>query len=471
MKLTSAVQEALIALLCYDDQSASVVASIIPSTYYDPYYTEIADEAQKYLTAYSKPPKDHTLDLVEVLEARFPEKAEFYRRIFDSLQTTKEGINRDYVLNKASVFLRYQNLKRALHSAIRSLQQEDEAGLASAESALQKGLEVNYNSQDIGVLLSRSEHSLAFLEQQENANSFPTGITALDEKGLGPARKRLHLLIGLAGAGKSFWLAHIAKHAYMARRRVLFITLELSEEEVCQRLMQGLFSISKRSEATKVCRFELDELGRFISIKTGEELKRLSLEDPSIAKLLTKKVVSLKRRPPFIVKQFPTGGMSLKDLENYLDVLESKMSFIPDLLVIDYADLMSIDSKNYRLDLGQLYKKLRGLAVKRNIAVATASQANRAAFRSKWITIDNVGEDFSKIATSDTVITLNQTPVEHELGLARLFVAKGRTDKDKFAVLISQAYGLGQFVLDSTAYSPNYWDDVTNQVTDSVGEE
>lgn len=467
MKLTSAVQEALIALLCYDKEKAPEILELVDLKLYDPYFREIAESAADYYYNYKLVPGDHTLDLIDSLSNKAPDKEEIYRKLYDSIQLTKSSINKEYILQQAVSFVRYQRLKQAMSGAVRSLQREDEAGLVEAEATLERALGANATVADLGVSLFDLSRSLEFLNVDETV-SIPTGIPGLDKVGLGPARKRLFLFIGVAGAGKSWFLVNLAKYAYMSRYRVLYVTLELSEQELCQRALQGVFSIAKKAGPITTTRLESDADGNFVGIDTGSTVKRASFQDDDIYEMITNRVSKLRNKKSFKIKEFPTGALTVKGLENYLDILEAREGFIPDLLILDYADLMSVDSKNYRLDLGQLYKQLRGIANKRNLAIATASQANRAAVKAKWITGDNASEDWSKIATADTVVTYNQTPAEHQLGLARLFVAKGRTDKDKFAILISQSYAMGQFFLDSVSYTPNYWEDLKTYVTDAV---
>ncbi|MFH1738370.1 MAG: hypothetical protein ABIH23_05135, partial [bacterium] len=113
--------------------------------------------------------------------------------------------------------------------------------------------------------------------------------------------------------------------------------------------------------------------------------------------------------------------------------------------------------RDYRIALGSLYKDLRGLAVERNIAIATASQTNREFAGKKLITGRGVAEDYSKIATCDTIITYNQTEAEMRLGTARLYVDKGRNEEAKFSVMIAQSYKTGQFCLRSRRMAPRYW--------------
>jgi replicative DNA helicase len=306
--------------------------------------------------------------------------------------------------------------------------------------------------------MSDTDRSLGFLNTQVHA-SMPTGIASIDEANLGPARKRLHLMIGLPKKGKSWWLVHLAKQAFKHRLRTVYITLELDQDEVCQRLVQAIFSVSKRKAVQQVGKFETDEHGKFVDYDMEALKRRPSFEDANIATKLTQRMDGMKRRTPVIVKEFPTGYLTAAELERYLDSLEAT-TMVPDLVLIDYPDLMEVDSSNYRIDVGNLYKRIRGMAVKRNLAIAVVSQANREAGRARVITSENVAEDYSKIATADAVFTYNQTEEEKELGLARIFVARARTGGDGFMVIVSQAYAIGQFALDSARFEPRYWEAV-----------
>lgn len=128
------------------------------------------------------------------------------------------------------------------------------------------------------------------------------------------------------------------------------------------------------------------------------------------------------------------------------------------MLIVDYADLMYLDAAHLRVDTGRVYKELRGLAVEYNIAVVTASQANRVGESVKLLTRKHLAEDFSKVAISDNVVTYNQTVREAKLGLARLYVDKARNDRRGDTVLITQNYNSGQFCLDSALLSGNHED-------------
>jgi replicative DNA helicase len=140
------------------------------------------------------------------------------------------------------------------------------------------------------------------------------------------------------------------------------------------------------------------------------------------------------------------------------------------VIVVDYPDLMKIDPGNARLSIDSIYKDLRGIAVERNAAVVVVSQSHRASANAKTVRSDNVAEAYSKIAHADLVLTYSQTEAEHALGLARLHVAAGRNDQDKFTVVISQQYGMGHFVVDSVMMKGTYWENIPRNGPDDEDE-
>jgi hypothetical protein len=175
---------------------------------------------------------------------------------------------------------------------------------------------------------------------------------------------------------------------------------------------------------------------------------RPSLRDDNIRAMLAAKLERHKKRGVILVKQFPTGQLTMRGLNAYLEQVESIKGIIPEVIILDYPDLMSYDAANTRAEIGKIYKDLRGIAVERNCFMVEASQVNRDAESAKLVTRKNTSEDFSKIFTSDVIITYSQTPGERKLGLARLHVDKCREDENSKAgstFVISQAYAIGQF--------------------------
>jgi hypothetical protein len=457
-KLLTGTQESLVALLCYDKESAKQVAALLTPKTFDPYYRELAEEATTYIQQYNEPPGEHTYDIVESLKARNPDQATLWDRLFSSLKSTKDVINKKHVLDRAGVFARKQACKVAIQKAMPLLNRDTDSAVDEVEAILSGVGKKSLDLSSPGLLLNDPEQALRFLDRMED-DAMPTGIKELDEVALGPARGKLWLLVAPSNAGKTWSAVQLGKMGVLHRKRVLHVTLEMSEHEIAQRYCQSLFAVTKRQADDLISRrFKLDEVGRFIGFKDASLKDRPAITDPNIRQYLLKKLSPMKQRTQLIIKQFPTGQLTIRMLNAYLDRLEATMKFMPDEILLDYPDLMAVDSKNYRHALDEIYKSLRGIAVERNLAIAVYSQSNKSTFGAKLIGMGKASEDVRKEATADTIITYNQTDAEYQLGLARLYVAKARGEQKHFQILLSQLYAMGQFVMDSCRMvDSSYW--------------
>lgn len=451
-RLSISLQENLLVLLCFSVKSASLIRNSIPLPLYSSQlYREVAARVYDYLDQYKTPPADHLPDLFSAELGG--NDARQYGELFEALYAQKPKANEDYILGQLESFVRQQSLKSSIINASDAIQDGD---LDRAEEQLQLGLKTRLSLFSPGTTLADGIR-LAF-SHQVRKDIVSTGVKELDNWSLGPARGELHLFIAPPKRGKTWWLVNMAKRCLLQRLRIVYITLEISEAQIAQRMIQSLFSVLRRKARVPVTRLRSDDLGRLLRFEQEMISGRMSLDDVTSRPKIEKKLGQLHGRNNLIIKAFPTGALSVSALRGYLDMLERSSGFVPDMVVIDYPDLMKVDTKNYRVDLGALYRDLRGIAVERNVGVITASQSNRAGATAKLITDTHAAEDFSKIATADTVFTYTQTVAERELGLARLFVSNSRVgDKDRFVVLLSQSYPVGQFCLESTQMADSYW--------------
>lgn len=455
--LSGALQENVLTLLCFDDQFCTLIRATITANLFESVvFRDIATQAIEFVDQFGEAIKEHLPDALEpILTGKDVRKAASYRRVLDNLFIAKEHINREYVVSKLHAFVRQQKFKSAI---IRAVEEVEAGNIDQAEVEMTKGMNAQLTSFEMGIHLGDPKESLKFFDSV--ADGIQTGIHELDKRDICPRPQEMFMFIAPPKKGKSWALTHIGKWALLQRKHVLHITLEMAEPRVAMRYIQSFFSVSKREAQVRTTKFVTDEQGHMLDIKF-EELVRPTLNDPGIREKLASKLTrEFRRRPPLIIKQFPTGALTISALNAYLDGLERFHKFIPDVIILDYPDLMKIEAANLRLDTGKIYKDLRGIAVERNVAMVVASQGNREASTAKIVTDAMVSEDYSKIATCDNVITYNQTPQEKALGLARLFVSNGRNDEDKFVVLMSQQYAIGQFCLDSTMLIHDYWDQV-----------
>ena len=133
-----------------------------------------------------------------------------------------------------------------------------------------------------------------------------------------------------------------------------------------------------------------------------------------------------------IIKKFATRTATVQTLKNHLSSIERDHNFKPDIVFIDYADIMrssrSYDSLRHELKL--VYEELRNLAMDMNIPVWTASQANREASNASVVGLENMSEAYGKAMVADVVVSLSRKPMEKATGAGRLFVAKNRAGRD-----------------------------------------
>lgn len=452
-KLTPFMQENILVLLSFDEKSAGIIANNITVDLFDnAIYREIASAGIDFYKKYNTPVADH---LPDVLEHKLKEERSgaLYEKVIKDLYMSKDTIKKDYVLDSLDKFVHTQVFKRGLFRAAEIIQ--DGGDVEEAELAIASATKNKLSLFSPGIQYGKDVPStLGFLDII--SNSIPVGIEALDKLNIGPAPEELLVFIGLKGRGKSWYIINCAKYAILQRLKVLIVSLEMSEARYAQRLTQALWSYSKRP-LTEIQRmsFLTDERGTIVKINK-EFLKDLpSFSDKDIRKTLTDKFKKM-RTPELIIKNFPSGQLTMPALRAYLKNLESYAGFVPDLLLLDYVDLMKTEAKSLRLEIGQYYKDLRGLAGEYHMATVTPSQSNREGEDAKLITGKYLSEDYSKGMTADTIITYTQTEFEKKLGLARLFVDKARNEEDGRTVLVAQAYSIGQFCLQSAFLPPKY---------------
>jgi replicative DNA helicase len=289
----------------------------------------------------------------------------------------------------------------------------------------------------------------------DQANEFSTGIPELDNRHVVPARKRVMVLLGATGMGKSWALIHLGRHALMHRKKILHVTLELSARDVQMRYLQNLLALPKYEfdkTATR-SRLVVNNEGLLTGFTSEQVAATISLQsDPREVKTHLERFIN--HRPAQFanlrIKDFPARSLSVAALRGYLDCVDAS-GFVADIVLIDYAGQMQIDPENYRIAFGCLIEDLCGLASERNIAVVTAEQVSKEGAKAKQVDISHVAESWATVLPVDTVLSFTRTDKEKPHKLARLFVEKNRHGADGFGAVLAQNYQHGQFALQSAA--------------------
>ena len=442
------LQEQLLILLTFHEREAAAVEALVPAEMFEGHYQIIAQRLLKYRKKYEECPGTGLFSIFSDLQGS--EAWDTYRDALTRITEHRGAIAPKFVLDQVTGFIKRQKLKQTVLDAYEKLQEsDDDNAIYEVETMLKEApLERAGGMFDAG--MSLREAGMVFSRREEEEDDvLLTGIDQIDDQGLGPARGQLSLLVAPSKTGKSWWGVHLTKMAAaVCRKSVLFITLEIRTEEVMRRVLSSMFAIRRVKHVPKVTRFKKDTLGRVVSTQIEEGHTGLYVGDDNFHESMTAKLKLWADRAKIIVKEFPSGVLTIPMLEAYLTHLAVKEGFRPDLVVLDYADLMKLSSDNLRIELERLFVSLRGLAQQRNFALVTMSQANREGAKSKGVSVHHVAEAWAKIATADTVFTLSRSPDEDKRGLARLRVAASRVGQDGFTVTLSQDYAHGQFVID-----------------------
>jgi replicative DNA helicase len=463
-KLSGVLQENVLTLLCFDDEAAGIVTRVVDVGLFESsIYRRIAESAARYYKRYERAAGDHLPDLFEELLAHSdkPERR-VLERTLKNLRKHRDSVNRKFVLDELERFVDQQTMRRTVTEAADLLRSGD---LEKAKRVMADGAKTRSHVFQAGDTVRTLAKRASFFDVTEEVA--PLGIEPMDRMYMGPAAGELFTFLAPTNRGKSWFLQHVARACLLQRLKVLDISLEMSAIKKGRRYVQSVLSMTKRQMSeVRTQILQTDDRGLLTRIDADTLTDRRSLADSDAHNFVNKRLQRLRMLDNLIIKQFPTGQLTIDAMYAYMDMLEQYEGFVPDVLLVDYADLMKIDTANLRLDTGRVYKELRGVAVERNIRVFTASQTNRGGEDSKVLTVKYMGEDYSKAQTSDTVVSYNQTKNEKAMGVARLFVAKARDEASSQTVVISQAYAIGQFCLGAALLPHDYW----SMVDDDDGE-
>lgn len=437
--LTGALEANILTALVWSAKlSPEIALQVRAEMFSTPSYGKIATVAISHLQQFGRPIEIYLQDFIED-EMR---RSKLVRDTVFNMQEAAPHLQIDFIRDQLANWIEMREMVNAITTAsdLLAAGQTKDARDVLRQRAMPPDLSP-------GILLSDPAQALRVLDRHE-AEPFTTGIDVFTERGILPARGTQFLFMAPPKRGKSWFLVSVGKANIHAGYNVLHVTLENSEELTAQRYIQALYAMTVRdTQALNITMFDRDGSGQFTGYH--EEGVNPRMLEAATRDMVSGRMRTLQRRGKLYIKSFPTGTLTTGQLDAYMDWMAQQHGFVPDVLLVDYPDLMSVDSRNRRLDLGRVFVELRGQAVIRNHALVTVTQGNRDSVDAKVVKQTHVAEDFSKIATADVIITYNQTEGEKQRGLARLWVDAARAASDQFMVYITQSYPTGQFALDS----------------------
>lgn len=235
-------------------------------------------------------------------------------------------------------------------------------------------------------------------------------------------------------SGKTWWMVDTSITAMTRGKKVLFISLEMTEDQMIRRFWQSLSGCSRWGENSPGSQFVQN--GNKWDLVQGERTtKRVDLEPKSIEEI-QKVYDNLGGELKF--RCYPTGTLTLQKLQSELKLLEVFEGFVPDVIVLDYADIMALPpGKEKRHQLDSLWMGLKGITNERNILIVTASQTNRETVGGKRDADEtNIAEAASKINHVNRMITINRSPRDKRMGIYRMSCQTMRDGRECYEQLV-----------------------------------
>ena len=352
----------------------------------------ILEEIVSYYNEFKKPP---TLDVFKVELSKMDDKV-FQKRIVDQLKlvfTQVGDSDLEYVKKEFSNFCINQNIKQAIVQSVDLLKA---GSYDRIKELVDKAMKVGVDT-EMG-----HDYVLDFMDRTEeiNRNTVPTNwecINELMDGGLGPGE--LGVVVAPSGVGKTWVLCALGAAAVKAGLNVVHYSLELSEHYVGQRydtVFTQIPSVDVKDKKEEVL----------------DKIKRLK------GKLL--------------IKYFPPKGVSAKKVEAHIEKMIAAGNR-PDLIIIDYADLLlshSNKSDSTYGEQGGVYIELRGMSGELRIPIWTASQTNRSGIDSEVIEADKVADSYAKVMNADFIMSVSRKSKDKLNNTARFHIMKNRFGPD-----------------------------------------
>tara|TARA_R110000796_G_scaffold175080_4_gene292131 strand:- start:62 stop:1405 length:1344 start_codon:yes stop_codon:yes gene_type:complete len=380
----------LIASLFKDRAFLQQIIDILDPSYFESEANiSIVQNIKDYFLEYKSPPT------MEVMSVKIKEidndmlRTQVVEHLKDSYKQL-DAPDLEFVKEQTIKFCKNQVLKSAIMESVNLLARgEFEQIKMTIDAAMKAGIERTMGHEYTVDIDER------YLESVRN--TVATGWDVVDEIADGGLGKgELGVMVAPAGIGKSWALVNVGAAAVKAGLNVIHYTLELNEAYV------GL---------------------RYDAVMSGIQAQELKYHIDEVKEIVGK----LKGK--LIVKYYPTKGGTVNTLASHIEKCRMQ-GFDPDLIIVDYADLLRGHGKEVRHELGNIYEDLRGLAGEQEIPCWTASQANRSALSEDIIGAEKIAESYSKIMTADLVISLSRKIEDKLANTGRWHIIKNRFGQD-----------------------------------------
>jgi len=390
-------------LIYNEDYSRKVIPFIQPDYFESKPEKVIFEEIVQFIVKYGSSITIEALNIeVENRTDLTEEQVKEVREINKSLNDSP--IEKQWLLDTTEKWCRDRAIYLALMESIHIADGNNEKKNRDAiPSILSDALAVSFDNNIGHDYLQNYEERYEFYHRKEDKIEFDLDYFNKITKG-GLPNKTLNIALAGTGVGKSLFMCHVASSVLLQGRNVLYITLEMAEERIAERIDANLLNVP---------------------IQQLTDLPRQMFEN---------KVTNLakKTQGTLIIKEYPTASAHCGHFKALLNELSLKKSFKPDIIFVDYLNICassrhkansSINSYSY---IKSIAEELRGLAVEFNVPIVSATQTTRSGFGSSDVELTDTSESFGLPATADLMFALISTEELEQLSQIMVKQLKNR---------------------------------------------
>jgi len=405
-----------------DDKFMRKVLPFIKNEYFEGVYRQLFKQVGMYVSKYNKLPTQESfkveLDDSDIFnDEQYRHAVEILPDIFKV-----EEIDNEWLIDKTEKWCQDRALHNAVMESISIIDGKHQSLTKNAlPEILSDALSVNFDANIGHDYLNNFSDRYDFYHKEEERVQFDLDYFNKITKG-GLPNKTLNICLAGTGVGKSLFMCHQASAALTDQKNVLYITMEMAEERIAERIDANLLNIPID---------QLDKLSR---------------------DMFSQKVSQLAKQTNgrLIVKEYPTGSAHAGHFRALLNELKLKKKFVPDIIFIDYLNICassrmkamggSINSYTY---IKAIAEELRGLAVEFDVPVVSATQTTRSGFSNSDIGLEDTSESFGLPATADLMFALISSEELEKEGKIMVKQLKNRyndpTYKKKFVVGVDRS--------------------------------
>lgn len=400
----SRIETTILSNLIYDEDYSRKVIPFLKKEYFsDNVEAIVAEEIFKFFETFTKLATPEILS-IEISNRRDINQSELVdaHKMIETLSFNE--INATWLLNETESFCKQRAVYLAILESIQIIEGNDKKYTQEAiPTLLSDALSVCFDTNVGHDYFHDSDERFEFYRRVEEKIPFDIEILNKITAG-GLSRKSLNVLLAGTGVGKSLVMCHFAASALAQSKNVLYITMEMAEERIAERIDVNLLNLGMSE------------------IKTIDK----NIFDSRIQKLRKKAQGTL------IIKEYPTASAHAGHFRALIEELKSKKDFAPDIIFVDYLNICASQRMKFGAGVNSytyvkaIAEELRGLAVEYNVPLVSATQSNREGINSSDLDLTNTSESIGLPQTCDLMLALISTEELEELGQIMIKQLKNR---------------------------------------------